>query len=245
MDNEKESIRIGVSDLCNLPAYTVVEDNLFEDCDGDPEIVSVKSYSDTVRNNTFRRCLGTVCLRQGWNSVVYDNVFEGEGKTGTFEDGTIGCGGVRIYGKGHEVYNNIFKDLTGSKWDAAITLTNGDIANKPEPSSSHPIPEDVKIHHNTFEGNVSNVEVGYTNSGKYGKKPVNCTFYENIIIGSDSLLTYHTTMSDSNFRWYNNYVGTKTSDLVSASAERICKKVLIDGQLFILKDNKRYTVLGK
>lgn len=89
------------------------------------------------------------------------------------------------------------------------------------------------------------MEVGYTNSGKYGKKPVNCTFYENIIIGSDSLLTYHTTMSDSNFRWYNNYVGTKTSDLVSASAERICKKVLIDGQLFILKDNKRYTVLGK
>ena len=98
--NEKESIRVGVSTLTRSSGYTVIEHNLFEDCDGDPEIVSIKSCDNIVRFNTFRRCLGTLSFRQGVRNTAEGNYFFGEGKTGTFTNngvtGTIGCGGMRV-----------------------------------------------------------------------------------------------------------------------------------------------------
>ena len=39
--NEKECIRVGVSTLSQSRGYTTIEYNLFTDCDGDPEIISV------------------------------------------------------------------------------------------------------------------------------------------------------------------------------------------------------------
>ncbi|MEO0875758.1 MAG: chondroitinase-B domain-containing protein, partial [Bacteroidota bacterium] len=45
--------------------YTIVEHNLFEDCDGDPEIVSVKSCDNIIRHNTFLASYGTLSLRHG------------------------------------------------------------------------------------------------------------------------------------------------------------------------------------
>ena len=94
--NEKETIRVGMSDISMWNAYCTVENNLFEDCDGDPEIISVKSGGNFIRNNTFRRCLGTLSLRHGNNTLIDGNYFFGEGKTAEFEGSTIGCGGVRV-----------------------------------------------------------------------------------------------------------------------------------------------------
>ena len=42
-ENEMEAIRIGWSEISLTDGFTVIEYNLFEECDGDPEIVSVKS----------------------------------------------------------------------------------------------------------------------------------------------------------------------------------------------------------
>lgn len=180
--NEKETIRIGVSDLSLLNSYTVVEHNLFEDCDGDPEIVSVKSCSNIIRNNTFRRCLGTVSLRHGHNSIVSGNFFFGEGKTAQFNGSTIGCGGVRVYGMNHQIYNNYFEGLTGSKWDAAITITNGDVANTSTNLTSHFLPENVVFAHNTLINNESDVEIGFDNNGNYNRAPKNCKLINNLIV---------------------------------------------------------------
>lgn len=183
-ENEKETIRIGVSTLSQSNGYTLVEYNLFEDCDGDPEIVSVKSFANTVRFNTFRRCLGTVCLRQGNNSVVEGNYFFGEGKTAVYtnENGNssiIGCGGVRVYGKNHKIFNNYFSGLTGSIFDAAVTITNGDAYNVENPTdlAKHYVPENVEVVFNTFVNNKSNIEIGY----KYDKAPINCLIANNIV----------------------------------------------------------------
>ena len=90
-----EAIRIGWSALSLTNGYTVLEYNLFEECDGDPEIVSVKSCKDTVRYNTFRRCQGTGTLRHGDGSVLHDDFFRGEGKYGT--------GGDRSYARKHQM----------------------------------------------------------------------------------------------------------------------------------------------
>lgn len=193
--NEKETIRVGVSDLSVLSAYCTIENNLFEDCDGDPEIVSVKSCDNIVRNNTFRRCLGTLSLRHGNRTLVEGNYFFGEGKTGLFEGNTIGCGGVRVYGKGHVITNNYMEGLTGSKWDAACTITNGDVTNTSTSLSSHFLPENLVFAYNTLVNNKSNIEIGFTNNGSYGKAPINCVIANNIVTASENplILSYSLT----------------------------------------------------
>lgn len=179
--NEKECIRVGVSTLSQSSGFTLIEYNLFEDCDGDPEIVSIKSCDNTVRYNTFVRCLGTLSLRHGNRSLVEGNYFFGEGKT----VGSDGCGGIRVYGKDHKIINNYFQGLTGYKWDAAITITNGDVFNNSTSLSSHYVPENLIIAHNTLVNNVSNIEIGFDNgsgSTTYGKAPINCVLSNNLVV---------------------------------------------------------------
>lgn len=223
--NEKETIRLGVSDLSHKDAFTTVEYNLFEDCDGDPEIVSVKSNCDTVRYNTFRRCLGTISLRQGNNSVVAGNFVFGEGKTAVFDGSTIGCGGVRVYGLNHKIYNNYFEGLTGSKWDAACTLTNGDVTNTSTSLSSHFLPENIVFTNNTLINNVSNIEIGFNNNGEYGKAPVNCKLANNIVVANlNPVVKYYSTTSLAGVNFENNIIyttGTSTLGLDGTSESQI------------------------
>jgi len=231
--NEKETIRIGVSDLCKLDAFTVVENNLFEDCDGDPEIVSLKSCKDTVRYNTFRRCVGTVSLRQGNNSVVEGNFFFGENKTTLFGTETIGCGGVRIYGMNHKIINNYFEGLTGDKWDAACTITNGDVTNTSTSNSSHFLAENVLFAFNTLVNNKSNIEVGFDNNGAYGLSPKNNIIANNIVVGTvNPFIKYYSTASLAGVGFQNNLMhpaGSATLGLAGTTDVQIKN---IDPQLY-------------
>jgi poly(beta-D-mannuronate) lyase len=126
--NEQESIRIGWSEMSKSNGYTTVEFNLFEDCDGDPEIVSVKSSDNTIRHNTFLKSYGTLSLRHGNRNRIEGNYFFGGNKPiGTSPAGsTLYIGGIRIYGKDHVIINNDMQGLNGTKWDAPITLTLDD-----------------------------------------------------------------------------------------------------------------------
>lgn len=225
-ENEKEPIRIGVSALSQSNGYTVVEYNLFEDCDGDPEIVSVKSCSNTVRYNTFRRSLGTVCLRQGNNSIVEGNYFFGEGKTASYtnENGNtsiIGAGGVRVYGKNHKIFNNYFSGLTGSVFDAAITITNGDAYNVANPTdlAKHYVPEDIEVVFNTFVNNKSNIEIGY----KYDKAPINCLIANNIVKeNATQIITSYSAESLAGVSFSNNIMyptGTATIGITASNTQ--------------------------
>lgn len=225
-ENEKETIRIGVSTLSQSNGFTLVEYNLFEDCDGDPEIVSVKSFANTVRYNTFRRCLGTVCLRQGNNSVVEGNYFFGEGKTAIYTNqngnsSTIGAGGVRVYGKNHKIYNNYFSGLTGSIFDAAVTITNGDAYNVANPTDlgKHYVPENVEVVFNTFVNNTSNIEIGY----KYDKAPINCMIANNIVAeNTTQIVKSYSATSLAGVGFSNNIMyptGTATIGISATHAE--------------------------
>lgn len=223
-DNEKESIRIGVSTLSKSSGFTVVEYNLFEDCDGDPEIVSVKSCDNIIRYNTFRRCLGTLCLRQGSRSVVEGNYFFGEGKTGTFNNGTIGAGGIRVYGKDHTIINNYFHGTTGSRWDAAITITNGDVNNNSTSLSSHYLPENLVVAFNTLVHNTSNIEIGFNNGGSYPLAPINCLIANNIVVDSvNPIIKSYNATSLAGVSFSNNIMyPTNTSSIgISTNASQV------------------------
>jgi poly(beta-D-mannuronate) lyase len=97
--NAGEMIRVGVSEHCEFNSNTKIEDNYFEKCDGETEIISIKSCQNIVRNNLFKECQGAVVLRHGNYNIIANNVFLGNDKKGT--------GGVRVINKGHLVVNNV------------------------------------------------------------------------------------------------------------------------------------------
>lgn len=95
--NGAETIQIGQSAIpyADLRTETLVENNLFVRCNGEGEIISVKSTGNTIRHNEFRDCQGEVVNRTG-----HENVYEGN----RFEN----CnGGIRLSNHGHRVTGNV------------------------------------------------------------------------------------------------------------------------------------------
>lgn len=173
--NGKEAVRLGDSGLSQSSGHTVLEYNLFERCDGDPEIVSIKTSDNVVRYNTFRRSQGGLTARQGNRSLLYGNFFIGEDAEGT--------GGIRAYGDDHKIFNNYFEGLTGTEANAPIAITNGDADNGHLPGadqSKHYRPQRILVANNTLVGNVSNIEIG----GNYNLPPRDLTFANNIVVAA-------------------------------------------------------------
>ncbi len=112
--NGFETIRIGTSANSLSDSFTTVENNLFERVDGEIEIISSKSGSNTYQYNTFRESSGTLTLRHGDNNTVAGNFFLGEGKSGS--------GGVRVIGENQTLINNYFHDLDG-RANGAISIS--------------------------------------------------------------------------------------------------------------------------
>lgn len=223
--NEQESIRIGWSEMSQSSGYTTVEFNLFEDCDGDPEIVSVKSCDNTIRHNTFISSYGTLSLRHGNRNRVEGNYFFGNGKAiGTSETGsTLYTGGIRIYGTDHVIINNYMEGLTGTKWDAPITLTQGDAIDGSSTSwSKHFRAERVTIAYNTLVNNSHGIEIGYDNNDAYSKDLADITIANNLITGSEnSLVEIVDTDNDQGDKitWVNNlFYPTGTAVVLSGAS---------------------------
>lgn len=120
--NGGETIRIGDSKTSMLKANCVVEQNLFEKCNGETECISNKSCGNIYRENTFLEVSGTLTLRHGNGCLVERNVFLGNDVRGT--------GGIRIIGEDHIVRGNLLERLTGDDARSAISLMMG-IPNSP------------------------------------------------------------------------------------------------------------------
>jgi poly(beta-D-mannuronate) lyase len=115
--NGGEIIRVGVSEHCQFNSNTQISDNYFERCNGETEIISIKSGKNTVRNNVFKECQGSVVLRHGNYNTVENNIFLGNDKEGT--------GGVRIINKGQWVVNNLFYKCRGAGFRSPLSIMNG------------------------------------------------------------------------------------------------------------------------
>lgn len=247
--NEQESIRIGWSDMSTSSGFTVVEYNLFENCDGDPEVVSVKSCDNIIRHNTFKACYGTLSLRHGNRNRVEGNYFFGDGKpNGTFTNSsgstsTIHTGGIRIYGTDHVIINNYLEGLKGTRWDAPIALTQGDAIDGSSTNySKHFRAERVTIAHNTLVNNTYGIEIGYDNNGNYNKSLKDITIANNIVTGSEnSLVAYldgnlqtgEITWSNNVFHPTGNATLTSNSSTFDTSEVRIIDPILVyDGTVW-------------
>jgi len=232
--NEQESVRVGWSDMSKSSGYTTIEYNLFENCDGDPEVVSIKSCDNIVRHNTFNGNYGTLSFRHGNRNRAEGNYFFGNNRpVGLAPDGTskLYTGGIRVYGTDHIIINNYFEGLNGTKWDAPITLTQGDVDQTSTSLSSHFRPERITIAYNTLVNNDQGIELGFTNNGTYNKGMLNITIANNLITGSKNSLVKIVDGKDpgSNVTWTNNLMyptgaatmlsgGTTTTSFSAAQA---------------------------
>lgn len=138
--NGAETIRTGNSFTSHTSSFIVIEDNYFDRCSGEVEIVSVKSGDNIIRRNTFFECEGGVALRHGDRNTVEENLFIGNGKPNT--------GGVCVINKGHRIRRNCFSGLAGRRSFAPLAVMDG-VPDSPD-YRYHPV-TDVQITDNTFD----------------------------------------------------------------------------------------------
>lgn len=113
-----ETMQIGDSSTSMTPSYTNVENNFFDRCNGEVEIISSKSNFNIFKNNVFFESEGSLVLRHGNYATIDGNVFIGNGESEFF-------GGIRVINTGHWITNNYFYKLKGEKFRAPIAVMNG------------------------------------------------------------------------------------------------------------------------
>ena len=113
-----ETIQIGNSNTSMCPSYTMVANNLFEECNGEVEIISSKTNFNEFRNNVFYKSEGSLVTRHGNYCTVDGNYFIGDELKNNI-------GGVRLIGTGHTVTNNYFYNLRGKAFRSPLAVMNG------------------------------------------------------------------------------------------------------------------------
>ncbi|MBU2870380.1 chondroitinase-B domain-containing protein [Colwellia sp. E2M01] len=113
-----ETLQIGNSYTSMTPSYTNVENNFFDRCDGEVEIISSKSNFNQFKNNVFFESEGSLVVRHGNFATIDGNMFIGNGESPEY-------GGIRVVNTGHWIINNYFYKLTGEKFRAPIAVMNG------------------------------------------------------------------------------------------------------------------------
>lgn len=161
--NGAEAFQFGLSGFSMSSSNSIVEYNLFEDCAGENELISIKASAVTLRYNTIRDCPAQFTLRHGNKCQVYGNYF-------------FNTPGLRIFGDDHVIHSNYFENC-----NPAINIGNGDgeVADGSK-LTVHDRPDRVLIAFNTLVNNKANI----TQSGrKDGLGATAITIAHNIISG--------------------------------------------------------------
>jgi poly(beta-D-mannuronate) lyase len=160
-----------LSGLSMSSSFTVMEFNLFRNCGGDPETVSIKSSDNVFRYNTFRGVPGELTLRHGNRNLVYGNYILG--------DGTATDHGIRVLGQDHKIFNNYIQGVPGS----AIFLEGGTSDDNSGALTDFKQVFRAQVVHNTVV-NAHGIQIG----GAHPLNPVDCVIANNIVQGSGSLI---------------------------------------------------------
>lgn len=215
--NTGEMIRVGVSEHCEFNSNTQITDNFFDNCDGETEIISIKSGANTIRGNLFKECQGSVVLRHGNKNLVMDNLFLGNGK--------IGTGGVRIINEGNWVLNNFFYRCRGEGFRAPLCIMNG-VPNSP---AFRYLPvKDALVANNSF---VDCAPLGFCEGSdtERSQAPVNVLMVNNIIHNKTDKLVYLIFDQITGFHFAGNLVNKEqTKSLVAGFSKTDLPKLDID-----------------
>jgi len=145
-----ETIQLGNSYTSVSPSYTLVANNLFDECNGEVEVISSKTNFNEFRNNVFYKSEGSLVTRHGNYCIVDGNYFIGD-------ENSRQIGGVRLIGTGHTVTNNYFYNLHGSAFRSPLAVMNGI---PKSPLNRYIQVTDVTVAHNSWINCTSPLQFG-------------------------------------------------------------------------------------
>jgi hypothetical protein len=99
--NGGECVQVGQDPIMlgTIQSYTLVRDNRFIRCSGEPEVISNKSSNNTYLRNYFEDCDGELVIRGGHDCIIDSNTIKG------------GNSGIRVNGTGHQVTHNTISNV--------------------------------------------------------------------------------------------------------------------------------------
>ncbi len=198
--NGGETIRIGTSQYSMSDSLTDISNNVFEHCDGEVEIISVKSGKNRIRGNLFLESRGTLTLRHGNGNIVDSNVFLGNNVPHT--------GGIRVINRDQVITNNYLENLTGSGFGSGFAIMNG-VPNSPI-NRYHPV-VNARIEHNSFI-NVAHLEFAAGKDQERSVAPTASRFAHNLIANTQPTPALKVLDDISGIQFENNLTFQLTGD---------------------------------
>ena len=220
--NGGETIRVGTSEYSLTNSLTVVEDNYFEGCSGEVEIVSNKSGGNVYRRNVFVRSQGALVLRHGRGALVEDNVFLGGGLPHT--------GGVRVINADQTVRNNYFQGLGGSDFTSALVVMNG-VPKSPLNRYNQVL--NARIENNIFV-DVKQVLLGAGADQERTLAPAQSTLSGNVFLGSSGQAVFKAMAPIDGLTFTGNVVDgvAPPPGVAGFEARAIGRETLPDGRVY-------------
>ena len=181
--NGAETIRVGTSQQCLENSRTVIQNNFFDRCNGEVEVISIKSSENVISGNILYECEGVLALRHGDRNIASGNLFIGNGVRNT--------GGIRVVGEDQQIYDNEFYSLAGERFFSALALMNAVPNSLP---NRYIQVKGADIHDNLFV-NCAALEFGTGNDFERVLPPVDIKFHDNQIY-TDNVRRPYTALAD-------------------------------------------------
>ena len=192
--NGGETLRVGTSHFSRSNSFTTVENNYFDRCDGEVEIISSKSGSNVFRGNVFYESKGTLTLRHGHDNVVEQNVFYGNGVEHT--------GGIRVINRRQTVRDNYIEGVKGYRFGGALVVMNG-VPNSP--INRYDGVEDSTIESNSLI-NSDHIQLAAGSDAERSAVPVRTSFNRNLVVKADNPSDVFTVYDDISGISFNDNV---------------------------------------
>lgn len=197
--NGGETLRIGTSHYSLSYSNTRVENNYFDRCDGEHEIISNKSCGNVFKGNVFHECIGTLTMRHGNETMIDGNYFLGNGKNNT--------GGIRVINETQTVINNYCYGLTGYRFRGALVVMNG------VPNS--PMNRYFQVKDSKLDGNIlidcDHVQLCAGSDEERSAIPLNTTMSNNIFLSKTNLKPFTVYDDISGISFANNYINEEAT----------------------------------
>lgn len=190
--NGGETLRVGTSTYSLTNSHTLIENNYFDRCNGEVEIISIKSGKNIIRNNVFFEARGTLTLRHGNGNLIEGNVFFGNGAEHT--------GGIRVINSDQVVRNNYLEGLTGTRFGSGFAVMNGTVN---APLNRYGQVVNAQIENNTFI-NVDNIQLGAGSDAERNAPPVNSRMQKNVIFNDSAADVFKISDDMSGIAFANN-----------------------------------------
>jgi len=193
--NGAETIRVGTATQSLKSSNTIIEKNYFERCNGEVEIISIKSSDNIIRENTFFESQGVLALRHGDRNIAEFNYFDGNNVRNT--------GGIRIVNADHIVRNNFFYRLKGERFFSSLAVMNA-VPNSLPNRYCHVV--NVDITGNAFI-DCDHIQFGVGNDQERTLAPSDIRFSHNLIINRSLSYAFEAKAPTDGFQFSENRVG--------------------------------------